>query len=150
MRFVCRSFGLSDLPRRGLAAREAPLEVLLLDIEAELSIWEEGSVVWSEDAFPVAELLYDLARWLQSPVAGQEGFEFDSMQADAGLIRIVGSDGGWRIGSDVAPDKWTSPVAWDVLVAEIRQFDRSVREGVAAMGIKLPGPVDHSSARVHS
>ncbi|MEU9203483.1 hypothetical protein [Streptomyces sp. NPDC048332] len=136
MRFVCRSFGLSDLPRRGLAAHEAPLELLLLDIEAELSIWEEGRAVWSEEAFPVAELAYHLARWLQSPLAGQEGFRFDSMQADAGLIRIVGSDGGWRVGSDFQPDCWTSPIVWDVLVAEIKEFDRSVREGVAAMGIE--------------
>lgn len=142
MRFVCRNFGLSDLPRRGLAPNEAPLEVLLLDIEAELSIWEEGRAVWSEEAFPVAELAYHLALWLQSPAAGQEDFELDSMQADAGLIRIVGSDEGWRIGSDFTPDFWTSPVAWDVLVAEIKEFDRSVREGVAAMGIEpsfIPG-----------
>ncbi|MGW1411071.1 DUF7878 domain-containing protein [Streptomyces sp. NPDC002403] len=136
MRFVCRNFGLSDLPRRGLAPHEAPLEVLLLDIEAELSIWEEGRAVWSEEAFPVAELAYHLALWLRSPAAGQEGFEFDSMQADAGLIRIMSSDGGWRIGSNFTPDYWTSPVARDVLVAEIEQFDRSVREGVAAMGIE--------------
>lgn len=74
MRFVCRSFGLSDLPRRGLAAHEAPLELLLLDIEAELSIWEEGRAVLSEEGFPVAELAYRLVHWLQSPVAGQEGF----------------------------------------------------------------------------
>ncbi|MFJ4894955.1 hypothetical protein ACIP5U_33915 [Streptomyces sp. NPDC088788] len=138
MRFVCRNFGLSDLPRRGLTPREAPLEVLLLDIEAELSIWEEGKLVWSEEAFPVAELACHLALWLQSPAAGQEGFELDSMQADAGLIRIVGSNEGWRIGSGFTPDFWTSPVAWDVLVAEIKQFDRAVREGVAAMGIELP------------
>ncbi|MFD7537577.1 MULTISPECIES: hypothetical protein [unclassified Streptomyces] len=136
MRFVCRNFGLSDLPRRGLDPHEAPLEVLLLDIEAELSIWEEGRVVWSEEAFPVAELAYHLALWLQSPTVGQEGFELDSMQADAGLIRIVGSDEGWRIGSNFTPDFWTSPVAWDGLVAEIKQFDHSVREGVAAMGIE--------------
>lgn len=136
MRFVCRNFGLSDLPRRGLAPHEAPPEVLLLDIEAELSIREEGRAVWSEEAFPVAELAHHLTLWLQSPAAGQEGFEFDSMQADAGLIRILGSDGGWRIGSNFTPDFWTSPVAWDVLVAEIKQFDRSVRTGVAAMGIE--------------
>ncbi|MFG2814405.1 hypothetical protein [Streptomyces sp. NPDC048410] len=136
MRFVCRNFGLSDLQRRGLAPHEAPLAVLLLDIEAELSIWEEGRVVWSEEAFPVAELAYHLALWLLSPAAGQEGFELDSMQADAGLIRIVRSDEGWRLGSIFAPDFWTSPVAWDVLVAEIKQFDHSVREGVAAMGIE--------------
>lgn len=136
MRFVCRNFGLSDLPRRGLASHEAPLEVLLLDIEAELSIWEEGGAVWSEEAFPVAELAYHLAFWLRRPAAGQEVFELDSMQADAGLIRIVGSDEGWRVGSDFTPGFWTSPVAWDVLVAEIKEFDRSVREGVAAIGIE--------------
>lgn len=69
MRFVCRDFGLSDLPRRGLTPQEAPLEVLLLDIEAELSMWEQGQVVWREEQFPVAELAYHLALWLQSPAA---------------------------------------------------------------------------------
>ncbi|MFG3527402.1 hypothetical protein ACGF8B_11675 [Streptomyces sp. NPDC047917] len=136
VRFVCRNFGLSDLPRRSLAPHDAPLEVLLLDIEAELSIWEERKVVWSEGAFPVAELAYHLALWLRSPVDGQKGFELDSMQAGAELIRIMGSDDGWRIGSNLTPDFWTSPVTWDVLVAELKQFDRSVREGVAAMGIE--------------
>lgn len=135
MQFVCRNFGLSDLPQRGLTAQEAPLEVLLLDIEAELSIWEDGRAVWSEEAFPVAELAYHLALWLQSPDAGRGDFELDSMQADPGLIRIVSSDEGWRVGSIFTPDFWASPVAWDVLVSAIEQFDRSVREGTAAMGI---------------
>ncbi|WP_369383220.1 hypothetical protein [Streptomyces sp. cg36] len=123
------------MPRRGLTPQEAPLEVLLLDIDAELSIWEQGRKVWSEEAFPVAELAYHLALWLQGPAAGHEGFELDSMQADPGLIRIVSSDEGWRVGSLFTPDFWTAPVAWDVLVAELKQFDRSVRQGVAAMGI---------------
>ncbi len=143
MRFVCRDFGLSDLPRRGLTPQEAPLEVLLLDIEAELSMWEQGQVVWREEQFPVAELAYHLALWLQSPAAGHEDFELDSMQAEEGLIRIASSDDGWRIGSIVTPDFWTSPVTWDVLVAEIKQFDLAVREGIAAMGIEpafIPQP----------
>lgn len=135
MRLVCRNFGLSDLPRRGLTPQEAPLAVLLLDIEAELSVWEEGQMVWSEEAFPVAELAYHLALWLQSSNAGQEDFELDSMQAEEGLIRIVCSGEGWRVGSICTPDFWSSPVAWDVLVAEIRQFDSSVREGITALGI---------------
>ncbi|MFF9021207.1 hypothetical protein [Streptomyces eurythermus] len=57
------------------------------------------------------------------------------MQAEEGLIRIVNSVEGWRVGSVLTPDVWTVPVTWDVLVAAIRQFDRSVREGVAAMGV---------------
>ncbi|WP_245173242.1 hypothetical protein [Streptomyces aureus] len=135
MQIVCRNFELSDLPRRGLTPQEAPLEVLLLDIEAELSLWEQGRKVWSEAAFPVAELTYHLALWLQSPSAGHEAFGLDSMQAEEGMIRIVHSDGGWRIGSTLTPGFWTSPVAWKVLVAEIRHFDQTVREGIAAMGI---------------
>jgi hypothetical protein len=135
VRFVCRNFGLADLPRRGLTPQEAPLAVLLLDIEAELSIWEQGRMVWSEEAFPVAELAYHLAFWLRSAAAGHEDFELDSMQAEEGLIRIVNCGGGWRVGSIFTPDFWTSPVTWDVLAAAIKQFDRSVREGVATMGI---------------
>ncbi|MFJ9522615.1 hypothetical protein ACIRPK_30745 [Kitasatospora sp. NPDC101801] len=57
------------------------------------------------------------------------------MQADPGLIRTVQSGDGWRVGSIFTPDFWTSPVTWEVLVTEIKRFDRSVREGVAAMGI---------------
>lgn len=135
MRFVCRNFGLSDLPRRGLTPGEAPPEVLLLDVEAELSIREAGRTLWAEAAFPVAELAYHLALWLRSPDAGEADFELDSMQADPGLIRIVAAEAGWRIGSAVTPDFWTAPVTWDVLVAEIERFDRSVRAGIAAMGV---------------
>ncbi|MFB7648063.1 hypothetical protein ACFC0S_14940 [Streptomyces sp. NPDC056084] len=109
--------------------------MLLLDIEAELSIWEDGRVVWSEEAFPAAELAYHLALWLKRPDAGEVGFELDSMQADPGLICIAHSDEGWRIGSIFTPHFWTTPVAWEVLVAAIDQFDRSVREGIIAMGI---------------
>ncbi|MEU5441682.1 DUF7878 domain-containing protein [Streptomyces griseofuscus] len=135
MRFVCRNFGLSDMPRRGVTPQEAPLEVLLLDIEAELSIREQEREVWCEEAFPVAELAYHLALWLQSPSAGHEDFVLDSMQAEEGLIRVARSNGGWRVGSIFTPGLWTSPVAWEVLVAEIKRFDRAVREGIAGMGI---------------
>lgn len=135
MRFTCRNFGMSDLPRCGMTPQEAPLEVLLLDIEAELSVWEQGQVVWSEQEFPVAELAYHLALWLQGPMAGREDFELDSMQAEEGMIRIVRSDDGWRVGSTLTPDFWTSPVTREALVTAIKEFDRSVREGVTTLGI---------------
>lgn len=77
MQFVCRNFGLWDLPRRGLTQQEVPLEVLLLDIEAEMSIWEDGRPVWSEEAFPVAELAHHLALWLHSPNVGRQDFQLD-------------------------------------------------------------------------
>ncbi|MEV7341644.1 hypothetical protein [Streptomyces sp. NPDC093544] len=83
------------------------------------------------------------ALWIQRSAVGHEDFEFDSMQAEEGLIRIVNSDDGWRVGSIFTPDFWTSHVTWDVLVTAIKQFDRSVREGVAALGIEpafIPEP----------
>lgn len=135
MRFACRNFGVSDLPRRGLAPSEAPLEVLLLDIDAELSVWDDECQLLSEEMFPVAELAYWLMHWLQSPDAEAQDFELDSMSADPGLIWIVGSEEGWRVGSHLEPDVWTSPVAWDLLANEIRGFVHSVREGVVALGI---------------
>ncbi|WP_327722377.1 hypothetical protein OG381_04045 [Streptomyces sp. NBC_00490] len=110
--------------------------MLLLDIEAELSIWEQGRVVWSEGTFPVAELAYRLALWLQGPAAGREDFAFESMQAEEGVIRIVNTGEGWRVGSIFTPDFWTSPVTWDALAEAIGQFDRSVRAGVASMGVE--------------
>ncbi|MGW1073511.1 DUF7878 domain-containing protein [Streptomyces sp. NPDC002537] len=129
--FVCRDFGAPDIPLRGLTPESAPLTVLLLDIEADLDI--EG--VWTEGDFPVAELAYRLVYWLRD--GGQRDFEFDSMTyADTGVVRIVSSDGGWRVGSVYAPDKWTEPLSWDALVAEIRQFVRAVSEGVTTLGIE--------------
>ncbi|MFF2013895.1 hypothetical protein ACFVWY_33195 [Streptomyces sp. NPDC058195] len=120
---------------RGLIPCEAPLEVLLLDIHAELSLWDDEYRLLCEDMFPVAELAYRLTQWLQSPDAGAGDFELESMSADPGLIRIAGSDEGWRVGSVLEPDVWTTPVAWSLLVEEIRKFVQSVRAGVGALGI---------------
>ncbi|WP_443732222.1 DUF7878 domain-containing protein [Streptomyces laculatispora] len=137
MRFACRNFGVSDLPRRGLTPSEAPLEVLLLDIDAELSVRDDEGRLLSEEMFPVAELAYWPMHWLQSPDAGGRDFELDSMSADRGLIWIVRSEEGWRVGSNLEPGVRTSPVAWDLLVDEIRRFVHCVREGVELAG---PGP----------
>lgn len=49
---------------------------------------------------------------------------------------------GWWVGSLYPPDFWSSPVAWEVLLAEIQQFDSSVREGITALGVDpafIPG-----------
>ncbi|UKY54612.1 hypothetical protein [Streptomyces inhibens] len=57
------------------------------------------------------------------------------MSAEPGLIWIVQSEEGWRVGSNLEPDVWTSPVTWDLLVAGVRQFVRSVRAGIVEPGI---------------
>ncbi|WP_234376752.1 DUF7878 domain-containing protein [Streptomyces sp. CB01201] len=136
MRLVFRNIGAQDLPRRGYTPGNAPVEALLLDIEADLSIEEGGRTLWSEEFFQVAELAYELARWLQVPEEDRGNFELDSMDwAERGVIRIVRSEGGWRVGTVLEPDLWTAPMSWDDLVAEIRRFDGAVREATASLGI---------------
>jgi hypothetical protein len=87
--------------------------------------------------FPVAELARDLVGWLYQPDGERGDFEFDSMSyAELGAVRITGTLEGWRVGSVFAPDTWTAPVAWDVLVTEVGQFVGALREDVAAIGIE--------------
>jgi len=55
----------------------------------------------------------------------------------------------WWVGSVFEPDTWTSPVAWEVLAAEIGQFVTSVRNDVAAIGVEpslIPGLVTATDA----
>jgi hypothetical protein len=47
--------------------------VLLPDIDAELTVWDNDHAPWSEELLPLAEPAYWLMRWLQSPEAGAEG-----------------------------------------------------------------------------
>ncbi|MEU9496881.1 hypothetical protein AB0D73_34585 [Streptomyces sp. NPDC048215] len=137
--FAYRNVGIPDLYRRGLRPETAPLEVLLVDIEADLVIRDGSQVVMAEGLFPVAELARDLVGWLGQLDGDRDDFEFDSMSyADVGEVRIVGSVEGWRVGSVSEPGLWTSPVGWDVLVSEIAQFVTAVRKDVVALGVE-PG-----------
>ncbi|MGW6559588.1 DUF7878 domain-containing protein [Streptomyces hydrogenans] len=137
MKFECRNFGAPDLPRRGLTASSAPLEILLVDIEADLMISDNGRIVWSEEAFPVAELAYGLARWLHLADHIREDFTFDSSYDEPGAVRIVATDEGWRVGSVFAADAQSSPVPWESLVPDLLAFIEDVRAGVGTLGVNL-------------
>ncbi|MFF4574417.1 hypothetical protein [Streptomyces sp. NPDC001410] len=139
VKFVYENLAAQDLDRRGLRPETAPTALLLVDIEADLTIRDEGRVVMAEGLFPVAELARSLVGWLRRPAGERGDFEFDSMSyADVGEVRILGSAEGWRVGSVSEPDSWTSPVGWEVLVAEIERFVTAVRKDVVAPGAE-PG-----------
>lgn len=140
-----RNLGMPDLYRRGLRPGTAGLEVLLVDIEADMVVKDGNRVVFAEGCFPVAELARELVHWLRRPVGERGDFAFDSLSyPDVGEVRVAASAEGWRVGSVSTPDTWTSPVAWDVLVAEIGRFVAAVREDVTALGVP-PGPVPELS-----
>ncbi|MEU6573532.1 hypothetical protein [Streptomyces sp. NPDC046805] len=137
VKFAYQNLGMPDLYRRGLQPETADLGVLLVDIEADLVIRDGNHVVFTEGLFPVAELARSLAHWLHQQDSEHGDFEFDSMSyADVGEVRIAGSTEGWRIGSVSEPDTWTSPVAWEVLAAEVGRFVTVVRNDVTAMGVR--------------
>ncbi|MFI9808673.1 hypothetical protein ACIHEJ_30680 [Streptomyces sp. NPDC052301] len=136
VRFAYRNLGAPDLDRRGLEPATAPRHVLLVDIEADLVVGDGERVLFAEGLFPVAELACALVGWVGLPDGERGDFAFDSMSyADVGEVRIAGSAEGWRVGSVSQPDDWTSPVAWDVLVAEIERFASAVRGDVAGIGV---------------
>lgn len=86
----------------------------------------------------------ELALRLRRPDGERGDVAFDSMSyANVGEVRIAASAEGWRVGSVSTPDTWTSPVAWDVPVAEAGRFVAAVRHDVTAMGVRpglIPGP----------
>ncbi|MFI1176833.1 DUF7878 domain-containing protein [Streptomyces melanogenes] len=136
MRLDFRNIGAPDLSKRGYTPANAPLVALLLDIEADFSIEEDGRTLWSQECFQVAELARELAHWLQVPEGDRGDFELDSMdRAERGVVRIVRSDTGWRLGTVLEPDLWTAPVCWEDLVAEIARFNHAVRQATASLGI---------------
>ncbi|MFD7454129.1 hypothetical protein [Kitasatospora sp. NPDC059827] len=144
MEFACWNFGAPDLARRGLTAGSAPVEVLLVDIEADLVISDASLTVWSEDKFPVAELARALSLWLRLPDGERGNFTFDSMSYEVpGAVQIMATDEVWRVGSVFAPDTWSSPAAWVSLVPDLVAFVEAVRGKVTALGIEpdfIPGP----------
>lgn len=64
------------------------MEVLLLDIDAELSVWDDEGRLLSEEMFPVAELAYWLMHWLQSPDIVQAIARLLSHQQTLDLIPV--------------------------------------------------------------
>ncbi|MFF4038676.1 hypothetical protein [Streptomyces sp. NPDC001816] len=74
VKFAYENLAAQDLDRRGLRPETAPTALLLVDIEADLTIRDEDRVVMAEGLFPVAELARSLVGWLRRPVRGCRPF----------------------------------------------------------------------------
>ncbi|MFE7107884.1 hypothetical protein ACFU98_22665 [Streptomyces sp. NPDC057575] len=106
----------------------------LLSIEADLTIVDRGQEIFSETAFPVAELAYALCKWVSEADQSEE-FSFDSMSADPGLVNIVMRENGWSVTSTSAPGAAARPIGREELGREIRRFTANVRTGISRLGI---------------
>ncbi|MCX4852079.1 hypothetical protein [Streptomyces sp. NBC_00893] len=106
----------------------------LLSIEADLTITDRGQEIFSESSFPVAELAYSLCKWV-SEADENEGFSFDSMSADPGLVNIARRENGWSVTSTLAPGASTCPIGREILEREIRRFMVNVRRDISHLGV---------------
>ncbi|MFD9499752.1 hypothetical protein [Streptomyces sp. NPDC060035] len=113
------------------------LEEFLINIEADITIADDGRIVFSEGRFPVTELARDLTEWATSGnPAPDRDFEWDSMSfAELGAIRIQQREGGWRLGSAYDPEVWSSSLPWAALSQAIYEYVKHVRADVEKLGI---------------
>lgn len=108
----------------------------LVNIEADLKISDHGEVLYSEAAFPVAELARELVRWKESATAPSTDFRFSSLSFEGpGAILISRKRAGWTVSSIFSFDRKSRPISWIELVAEIDKFVGRVAKGLELLGI---------------
>lgn len=106
---------------------------VIANLEADITLEVEGSVIYEEVSFPVAELALALTRWAQSCSADRPDFEFDSMSAEEpGLVWIRRTEGGWRFGS-ICQDR---P---ETKVFPTEQVDEAIRKYIGDLKTQVGG-----------
>lgn len=109
---------------------------LLVNLEADLEIVDEGRVIYSERAFPVVELARELVAWIESACAKHENFEFISLSfEEKGVVRIVHSSEGWLVGSVFESELSSRPIGWNELSEAVRSFAANVRRDLGQLGV---------------
>ncbi|WP_455551012.1 DUF7878 domain-containing protein [Janibacter melonis] len=111
----------------------------LIAIDADLLIYQEGVLLFREEAFPVAELARSLWFWMsEQPDAD---FIFNSLSYEEEEIICLRQDGSsWSITSSFDPELRVSGIGQDELVRIFRSFIREVHAGLIALGVD-PIPV---------
>jgi|SRR3954471_1781767 hypothetical protein len=129
MRMIYRDINVRDLQGETLAD-------LLVNIEADFQVIDDSRVIYSESAFPVAELARELARWISLGEQQLSEFCFSSLSfEDPGSVRITPDPSGWVVRSMFTPEIESYPVSWLELVARISEFVADVKRDVAKLGI---------------
>jgi hypothetical protein len=129
MRFAYSNLNAADLQGGSVAE-------LLVNLEADLEIADEGGVVYAERAFPVVELARELVAWIQSACAKHEDFQLTSLSfEEKGVVRIVHSPEGWLVGSVFEPDLFSRPIAWKELSQSVLGFAANLRRDLGELGV---------------
>ncbi len=93
---------------------------LLVHVEADIPISDDGQELYSEILFPVPELASGLHDRMSAGSGRRGNFEFESMSfKEVGVVRIVEFDSGWRVKSIHQPGLWSKFHSLDDIDAEI-------------------------------
>lgn len=122
-----------DINARDL--REVTIADLLVNVEADIELLDDGRAVYSEPYFPVAELARELARWGSLGESSAPDFYFASLSfEDPGAVRILRDRSGWVVGSVFTPEVQSARLTWTEIAASIDDFIARVRRDVADLG----------------
>ncbi|WP_370935212.1 hypothetical protein [Amycolatopsis sp. cg13] len=94
--FAYSRFDTSDLNYRSSGD-------VFVNVEADLEVVDDGTVLCAWQSFPVAELAVALRTWKASPEADRRDFEFLSLSLEARWsLRICRASDGWQAIDDAA------------------------------------------------
>lgn len=130
----CMEISYSGFNARDL--RGGTIAEVLVNVEADLSLVDSSAMIYSERAFPVAELARSLSRWIASGEGGAANFSFSSMSfEDAGSINMTKEPTGWSVWSGFTPEIRSASMSWVDLEAAIRDFIARVAQDLEILGI---------------
>ncbi|MFD2469926.1 DUF7878 domain-containing protein [Amycolatopsis silviterrae] len=97
LKFACSRFDTSDLHYRSEAD-------VFVNVEADLDVVDDGTVLYTKKSFPVVELAVALRKWKSRPEADRPDFEFESLSLEERWsLRIRRAPGGWQAVDDEGP-----------------------------------------------
>lgn len=111
----------------------------LINVEADLQVTDDdGTVVYGEQLFPVLELARELTAWMW-PSPPKSDFNFESMSFDeAGSVRVHRrAEVRWAVGSTFTPERWTSDLTWEALVAAQQRLTTRLQADMADLQLDL-------------
>ena len=129
VKIIYENFSIDDLQGSTMAD-------FFVNIEADVAMIDEGKVIYSELAFPVAELARALRDWVESGELRGDEFSFDSLSfGEPGSVFVKARSGSWLWGSGFSPGESSALQSWNQIIDTISEFTDSVRRDIRSVGI---------------
>ena len=114
--------------------RGLTLADVLINVEADLEMWDGDRLIYSERSFPIVELARALCCWSRADSA--DDFEFSSFSfEEPGVIEIHNASKGWYVTSIFTPTIRSRIVQWNDVRDMISGFVENVESDLERLGL---------------